>query len=237
LQTRLVILLTLFPALAIFTLMAFNLLRYDDPLATGYAGQGFDTLPLVGAFGLLFSPGRSIFLYAPPLLLSAACFPRFWRRNRPLAEAILLVGGVALLVYGAWWAWDGGASWGPRFLVPLLPLWMLPLGEVTSRERPVWVSLSLLGFLAAILGVFTDVNRHYSRVGDVVNYSLAGSPIVGAVKTALAGDIESPGIFHMQRMGWLVGPATVVPAALLICCVSCFILISRFLLVADLHEQ
>jgi hypothetical protein len=72
------------------------------------------------------------------------------------------------------------------------------------------------------------VNRH-----DVVNYSLAGSPLVGAVKTALAGDIEAPGIFQLQRMGWLDFPATVVPALLVLCSVICFVMI----LVKEIDEQ
>jgi len=28
---------------------------------------------------------------------------------------------VRLLFYARWWAWYGGNSWGPRFLVPVLP--------------------------------------------------------------------------------------------------------------------
>jgi hypothetical protein len=217
-----------FPALAVLALLTHNLIRYDDPLRFGYAGQSFDNFPLTGAFGLLFSPGRSVFLYAPPLMLSLALFPRFWRANRTMAEAMLIAGLIALLFYGSWWAWDGGTSWGPRFLVPLIPLWMLPLGTASEREGWVLMGLSLAGFLAAILGVFTDVNRH-----DVVNYSLAGSPLVGAVKTALAGDIEAPGIFQLQRMGWLDFPATVVPALLVLCSVICFVMI----LVKEIDEQ
>jgi hypothetical protein len=246
--------LIVFPAFAILTLLTHNLIRYDDPLMFGYAGQSFDNFPLTGAFGLLFSPGRSVFLYAPPLMLSLALFPRFWRANNRMAEAILMAGLIALLFYGSWWAWDGGTSWGPRFLVPLMPLWMLPLGMISienvesehidtrdfrrdtavpcprmaRHERWLLMGLSAAGFLAAILGVFTDVNRH-----DVVNYSLAGSPLVGAVKTALAGDIEAPGIFQLQRMGWLDFPATVVPALLVLCSVICFVMI----LVKEIDEQ
>ena len=222
------LLLSLFPALAILILLAHNLIRFDSLLTTGYAGQSFDNFPLVGAFGLLFSPGRSVFLYAPPLILSAALFPRFWRANRVMAQAILMAGVIAPLVYGSWWAWGGGVSWGPRFLVPLLPLWMLPLGTASGRERWALAGLSAAGFLIAILGVFTDVNRH-----DVVNYSLAGSPITGAMKTALAGHIEAPGIFQLQRMGWLELPATVVPALLVLCSVVSFVLI----MVKAINEQ
>ena len=42
-----------------------------------------------GLIGLLFSPGKSIFVYAPLLLLSVALFPAFWRKYRAAAEFIL----------------------------------------------------------------------------------------------------------------------------------------------------
>jgi hypothetical protein len=99
---------------------------------------------------------------------------------------------------------------------------------VKAENLNLLTPLSLAGFFVAILGTFTDVNRY-----DVVNYSLAGSPIVGAVKTALAGDIETPGIFQLQRMGWLDFPATVVPALLVLCSIICFIK----MVVKDTHEQ
>ncbi len=35
-----------------------------------------------------------------------------------------------LLLISRYYQWFGGGSWGPRFLVPLLPLWILPAAEV-----------------------------------------------------------------------------------------------------------
>lgn len=219
----------LFPIVAAVGLLYHNHLRSGDPFAFGYAGQGFTTPFWEGAFGLLFSPAKSVFLYAPPLALSVYAFPRFRRRQPALAEAILLASAAALLVYGSWWAWHGGWSWGPRFLLPLLPLWLLPLGElVLIAPRPPWLPpltavLLLAGFLIALLGVFTDVNRHYARY-DVVNYSLEGSPLMGAVRSALAGEFEALGTFQLPRMGWLSLSAVLMPMILMTACIISFAL-------------
>jgi len=41
---------------------------FGGPFTTGYAGEGFSTPPWTGIVGLLFSPERSLLLYAPPLV-------------------------------------------------------------------------------------------------------------------------------------------------------------------------
>jgi len=218
------------PALALVGLLHHNALRSGDALRFGYAGQAFDTPFWVGAVGMLFSPGKSVFLYAPPLLLSLWGFPRFHQREPRLARALLAAAGVALVFYGSWWAWGGGWSWSPRFLVPLIPLWMLPAGEVLRGSRLVW-GVALAGLAVGFVGAFTDVNRHYARY-DVVNYSLSGSPLVGAFDSLLAGALESPGAFHLQSMGWLPLPATLFPVSLIVIGLLCLVY-----MVVKVYEQ
>jgi hypothetical protein len=58
---------------------AYNHARTGSITGTGYgmagAGRVFAENPLVGLWGLLFSPGKSVFLYCPPLVAAAlACF-------------------------------------------------------------------------------------------------------------------------------------------------------------------
>jgi len=112
--------------------LAYNVARFGLPWAFGYsAGRdgllGFATPPPVGLFGNLASPGKSIFLYAP--LLAAAPFGvralvnlnrRFWL----LAWSAPIV--VIVLLVSCWWSWSGDWAWGPRYLVPLIPLIAIP---------------------------------------------------------------------------------------------------------------
>jgi len=104
---------------------------YGSLLETGYGEEILRfTTPLGdGLFGLLFSPGRSIFLYAP---VAAVGLLGLARASRP--AKILCAGAplVLLFVVARWWSWEGGASWGPRHLLPVLPLLVAPAVLVSA---------------------------------------------------------------------------------------------------------
>ncbi|MBI5929324.1 MAG: hypothetical protein HY862_08455 [Chloroflexi bacterium] len=203
------------PIIAVIALALHNYLRFHNLMTTGYEGESFHLFPIRGMFGLLFSPGKSIFLYSPPLVLSLIFWSRLRLKNATLAWALVILAGSALIFYGAWWAWHGGWVWGPRFLVPLVPLWCLPLGEIPTH--PKWASLTLavcvLGVVVQILGAFTDVTPHYAKVfagannpNDetryaMVHYSPAQSPLVGAWQRAKLGIWENPAIFRLETTG------------------------------------
>jgi len=139
-----------------------NWLRRGHPLLTGYAGNaGYQTVlpysgrpgfsyPLFfGALQLLLSAGKGLLFFAPGLFL---CFPsarRALRAVRPFQRACLWVVAGLILVYGQWWAWYGGYSWGPRFLVfAAISASMRLAAEVSRPPRRL---LPLLCVLAALL--------------------------------------------------------------------------------------
>jgi hypothetical protein len=143
--------LTLLRALAVFAapilligvlLAAYNLIRFGSPFDTGYhfdSGEGFTTPIWQGLWGLLFSPYRSVFLHTPLFIASAAASVPFWRRHRSEAIAIGAMSLTLLLLYSTWWMWWGGYAWGPRFLVPLTPFWVLLLAPVVEKlETGTW---------------------------------------------------------------------------------------------------
>lgn len=105
----------------------YNLARYGSVLSVGYAGETFSTSPLLGLYGLLLSVGRGLLLYAPvtlgvlPLLVGGG--PSGWR-TKPLGFAFFV---VFTCLYASWGSFEGGWCWGPRFLVPFLPLLLLAL--------------------------------------------------------------------------------------------------------------
>ncbi len=205
-------------------LLAHNALRFGDPLATGYAGEAFSTPVWKGIGGLLLSPGKGIWLYAPPLLLSAFLWPRFRRGHPALGEFLALAWAVALPFYGAWWAWDGGWGWGPRLLVPLLPLSCLPLLALQAR-RGWWVAALcalLLGAGVNALGILSDPVAHYAEVAPrcadparCVAWTLRDAPVVGAARLLADGRGEPLALFHLAETGlprtWSVGaPALLI---------------------------
>jgi len=83
--------------------------------------------PLVALAGLLISPGRGLFVYSPFLLLVLAFSLWLIPTLKPY-RLLVLLGlwlGLHLLIIVRAASWWGGASYGPRLLVDVLPAWFL----------------------------------------------------------------------------------------------------------------
>lgn len=139
----------------------YNYARFGGFLSSGYTAErdgasgGFTTPLLVGLFGLVLSPGKGFFFYSPVALLGLFGIGSFVRRHRLMGLALLGIIAAVVLVHARWWAWHGDWAWGPRFMVPLAPLFGLfslsPISRMLSgagRQR----SLRLL-LTAALLSV------------------------------------------------------------------------------------
>ncbi len=127
----------------------YNWARFGGALATGYGKEGRDfSSPLLeGLSGLLISPAKGVFWYCPVLLLAVAGARRFAVRRPALALATAAASLLHVIAMAKYYQWPGGDCWGPRFLVPLLPLWVLPAGEVFSR----WRESGILSRLVVVL--------------------------------------------------------------------------------------
>lgn len=138
-------------------MLVFEVVRFGRPFSS-YGDQRFAHPLLDGAWRLLVGPNKGLFFYFPLAALAVAALPALARapgsRGTALSLAALTVS--FLVVYGCWWAWDGSGGWGPRFLVPLLPL--LAAGAATrsaSRAgRTAGVALLALGIGVNALGTF-----------------------------------------------------------------------------------
>jgi hypothetical protein len=203
-------LLVMFPLLAAAGLLYHNYLRFGTIWETGYEGEGGFTG--LGWLGLLFSPGKSIFIYSPPLILGAVLWYRFRQRFRVLADSMLLMFVVGIGFYGAWWAWHGGWVWGPRLLVPLVPLWCLPFGVMPIRRQ--WILAASLiitvGVAVQIIGTFTNVVPHYSEVFQNAHPDSPARyeeihwhdpPLMAGVERAAEGRWEPSSVFHLEDLG------------------------------------
>ena len=182
----------------------YDYLRYaplpNAILRTGYEKEaGFSTPLLEGLGGILFSPGKSIFLYAPVLLLVPIGLWLMYRRRDAsgrLTVVLVLAEVAAGLIFNSlWWAWTGNFAWGPRLIMPVLPLLVWPLaalGGVPSTDVPVpshrpttyhslrrtyallvtWIVLAGLGALVSIPGALVDFQVYFHSYG----LYLAGQP-------------------------------------------------------------
>ena len=132
----------------------------------GYEG-GFNPLPFEGLYGFFFSLGKSLFLYNPILLLLPLVL--WGSRGSDWWGPWWLVVGPMLVFYGWWSNWWGGWAWGPRHLVPLIPLLAAPLAlETGSSHGPIrcyafWF-LTMLGIFIQLLGIAVDFNDGIARL-------------------------------------------------------------------------
>jgi hypothetical protein len=145
-----------------------NAIRFGHPLDTGYLRDtvpGFGSPLASGLYGLLLSPTASVFAYAPLVLLGTVALARLWRTDR--AVTLLLAGQAVtmLLVYAQLENWRGGRSYGPRYLVPLVPLVCLPLAAWLATAdrvtRRVLVGVSVACAIWTLPGVLVD----FSKIG------------------------------------------------------------------------
>lgn len=134
--------------------------------------------------GYQFSFGRSFWLYSPILLLGLIGAVLWVREGRWRLVAGL---PVTMLLFSVWYGmtlsfdWLGGWGWGPRYLVPLIPLftlWLLPvLVRANSWRRAIGIGgivllstgIQFLGIAVPLSNYYTDLNTN----GKIYNFDLA----------------------------------------------------------------
>ncbi len=111
-----------------------NWARYGSVWDSGYVEtERFDALWWFGIAGLIAGPSRGMFWYSPILLLAIPGAHLFWRQARAVFLFCVAISLLYVLIYGKWYMWHGGYSWGPRFLVPILPFMALLTGPILQR--------------------------------------------------------------------------------------------------------
>lgn len=131
-----------------------NFIRFQDPFQTG-RGEVSQAMPILeGLYGLLLSSGKSVFLYAPPIILFFFALPRFARRFPPEAAFCVLLMATFILFHARLEIWSGDGAWGPRYLVSTMPFWILPVGaSVSSWWRRAWRRAAVIALVAAGVAV------------------------------------------------------------------------------------
>jgi hypothetical protein len=203
-----------------------NNARFGDPFDNGYAGESFSTPLLKGATGLLFSPGKGLFVYAPILILACVGWPRFWKQNRAAAALCAAVPLIVLLTYARWWTWWGGWCWGPRFLVPALPFLILGLGPLLRSShwaRVAAIPLALAGVLIALVGVLVDATPHAAALSspslaaeERAYFDPGRTPIEAHARFLLHGEHQTVATFDLERIGLSPATASLFPVMVVV---------------------
>ncbi len=201
----------------LFMLLAYNDARTGSMTNIGYplaeqAKREFIEKPLFGLIGLLFSPGKSLFLYSPPLIVSLFALPHALRsRPRTWFWLLLLTCGPVIWFYSRFVFWSGDWCWGPRYLLFLVPLLLLPavflLEDLWRRRRGIAVAATAVvlaaGLFVQVLGglFYWD---HFIRISQDVQRQWLGSPNrAGATSPIRPGGSCDPCFEDFYAFNWL----------------------------------
>lgn len=167
-----------------------NLYKFGGIFETGYGDQAegiqFATPLLVGLQGLLFSVGRGLIYFSPPLVLALWAYPALWRHDRRLATCTGLLTGMVLLFHAKWINWSGAWCWGPRhifmihiFLALPIAVWLAEAPRNSAR-RISFAVFFIVGLAVQIYGSSQDFVQFYHEMyrtpGEPPNFRTLYSP-------------------------------------------------------------
>lgn len=181
-------------------MMWLNYSRFGSPFDFGYGSEAgmFVNPMLKGIKDLIINPGKGILIYAPLTMLLPLGLYRLAKTRRPEALLIAALFIANLLLYSKWWAWEGADTWGPRFLLPLVPLAVAPVAALLNGifMKAAVALLFAIGFAVNSLGAVVDPTAY--------NYLVMESTREIKVETV------RPDRDYLQRNGRLQPPPYVV---------------------------
>jgi hypothetical protein len=139
-----------------------------------------------GMVGLLLSPDFGLLWFCPVVVAAIAglVVGAKKRLEETAATAAVCLGYLA--VYGSWSAWQGGWSWGPRFLLPVLPILIPFVALLSGRWRRAALWLALAGFLVSAPTWICFYERAFAeRPQAQQGWSVSDSPLVRVWPAAL----------------------------------------------------
>jgi hypothetical protein len=161
-----------------------NLYRFGLPFEFGYDWTkrilvmpprlfAIDEMPR-GVAVMLLAPGKSLFVWAPMLVMSLVNAGATWRRDRALAIGLLTAIALGLLGYGGHLYPEGGFAHGPRHLVPIVPLLALAAAGPASRAQstPLLYACAVAGVLMALPATAVSYLEDQG-----FRFNLAGNPV------------------------------------------------------------
>jgi len=174
---------------------AYNLRAIGSVLG-GYAGVTFGVPSMTRLLGLLISPNRGLFIFTPT---AALALPGFLRRPRQRAAWVPYLGAgclAYLLLYAAFGGWWGGHTYGPRFLIDVLPAIVLCAVPAVEWLRATRLGRGMLLALAAWSVAVQGVGAYCDADGwNQVPVSVDHRP-------ERVWDWSDPQILRALRGGW-----------------------------------
>lgn len=151
----------------------YNDYRFGSIFENGYAimqrnfgHRFFDIANLpTGISGFLFSPGKGFFYYSPICVLFFFAIGSFLKNKFHVALCFITIILLYLFVLSTYYVWHGDWAWGPRFLLLITPLMMIPCAEIYESRSRKMILFSMIIFLASlviqIVAVTVDFEKYF----------------------------------------------------------------------------
>jgi hypothetical protein len=114
---------------------------------------GVIRMPSIEAlYGITLSPYRGLFFVSPILLLAFVGFIAM-KRNQEF-WAIIAIVTTFILAIASFNGWNGGFAFGPRYLVPIIPLLGVPM--MATKPRLFWIVAAIASVGLNFIATGTD---------------------------------------------------------------------------------
>jgi len=158
-------------SLGVIVVMLYNYYRFTNPFEFGYTmawvlahGENIRSFWSIqripeNFIGLLFSPGKGLFVYSPTLIISCIGFRKFYYHHKKLTISLAILSVCYLLLFSANFDWHGSIwAFGPRYILPIVPLLYLPIIEL--RIRKLFYLCIIIGFISQLLLISVNYKRN-----------------------------------------------------------------------------
>ncbi|MBL8062099.1 MAG: hypothetical protein JNK32_03700 [Anaerolineales bacterium] len=146
----------LFVLFALFLLAYYNWSRFGSFFSFGYGEESFTGKLHDGLYGLLLSPGRSVFVYSPILAFALLGIKPMIKKDFALFSLTLALILTHTIVIALWHSWDGGWSWGSRLLTPIVLILGIFLAPIIDQARTRPMDMAIL-LIFGLLGLFVQI--------------------------------------------------------------------------------
>jgi hypothetical protein len=194
-------------SVALGILLWVNWYKFGSPFDTGYGEWSDENRPifsgdfLSGILTLLFSIRGSIFLYFPVFTIGLIGFWQFVRRWPQDSFLFLTMGATLFLLNAKMFGVLGGWCYGPRYMLPVLPLLSIPfiqtLNLIGDEWRRWWIK-SLAVVIALLLLFSLRLQLNVNAMPFFLHYDLE-------LAFADVHDASIEGYFDHQMPGLIDG--------------------------------
>lgn len=155
-------------------LVAFNnWWRFGSVWDNGYPPLNYNTPIYEGIFGLLASPGKGLFWFAPITLLAVVKSPGSLKASPLLAGLLWSCIAANMAIFSRFEIWSGDNSYGPRYMGIVLPFFaiLVLLSSVVNPINKHVVATWLLGMTLTLSGSLVYFNAVYAhRVSEIIAF-------------------------------------------------------------------